>query len=58
MQKVKNIPVFNLFFFDFRRQGLIFHFLQNFWYGMLADLNMLKLQKNNSEKEINFKASC
>jgi len=36
-------------------QGLIFHFLQGFWYRILVDLNILKLQKKIKEKNLTLK---
>ena len=36
-------------------QGLIFHFLQGFWYRMLVDLNILKLQKKMKKKNLTLK---
>ena len=36
-------------------QGLIFHFLQGFWYRILVDLNILKLQKKMKVKNLTLK---
>ena len=36
-------------------KGLIFHFLQGFWYRLLVDLNILKLQKKMKEKNLTLK---
>ena len=36
-------------------QGLVFHFLQGFWYRLLVDLNILRLHKIMKEKNLTLK---